>query len=134
MAKPHLNISVTRHKIGAGMAHAWYALKYSRQGLHAAWQHEEAFRQEVLLCVLCLPLALWLGNNAVEWALLLGSLFLVLIVELINSALEAVVDRHGEEIHPLSARAKDMGSAAVFLTLCLCGMIWLLLLGEKFFA
>ena len=104
------------------------AFEFTCLGLKATYKHEEAFRQEVLVLLVALPLALWLGNSAVEIALLIGSVVLLLIVELINSAIEAVVDRFGGEIHELSGRAKDMGSAAVFLTMLNAIMIWLLLL------
>jgi diacylglycerol kinase (ATP) len=120
-------------KIRAGMLHAWHALGYSLQGLKAAWQHEEAFRQEVKLLVVLVPLGLYLGDTGIERALLLGSLLLVVLVEILNSALEATVDRHGDEIHSLSGRAKDMGSAAVFIALCNVVMIWSLILWDKYF-
>ena len=101
------------------------ALSFSRAGLAAAWRHEAAFRQEVVaLCVL-LPGAIWLGRTALEWLLLLGSCVLVLVVELLNSAIEAVVDRIGHDLNELSARAKDMGSAAVLLSLLLAAATWL---------
>ncbi len=104
------------------------ALSYSRAGLLACWRNEEAFRQEVLLCLLLAPAALWLGGNGVERALLLGSLFLVLIVELANSGLETVVDRIGPEPHELSGRAKDIGSAMVLLALVNVVLVWGLVL------
>ena len=104
------------------------ALKYSRQGLKAAWCSEAAFREEVIALGLSIPLALWLGETGLERALLISSVLLVLIVELLNSAIEAVVDRVGEEQHELAGRAKDMGSAAVLLTLCLTVLIWLSIL------
>ena len=86
------------------------------QGLRAAWQVESSFRLEVYLFVILAPLAFWLGGNGVERAILLGSMLLVLVVEVLNSAVEAVVDRWGLEHHELAGRAKDMGSAAVFLS------------------
>ena len=95
------------------------------KGLTAAYRHEAAFRQEVWLACVLIPLAVWLGDNWTETILLIGSLLLLLIVELLNSAIEAVVDRVGEEIHELSGRAKDMGSAAVFLTMVLVCLTWL---------
>lgn len=101
------------------------ALKYSRQGLSAAWRGEAAFREEVIALLLSIPLALWLGDTPLEQVLLIGSVLLVLIVELLNSAVEAVVDRVGEERHELAGRAKDMGSAAVLLSICLSALIWL---------
>jgi diacylglycerol kinase (ATP) len=115
-----------------GVARILYAAGYSWKGLRAAFRKEAAFRQELALAVLLAPVALWVGNTAVERALLLGSLLLVLIVELLNSALEAVVDRFGDEWHKLSGRAKDMGSAAVFIALANVAVIWGLLLYDHF--
>ncbi|MDH3326741.1 MAG: diacylglycerol kinase [Gammaproteobacteria bacterium] len=100
------------------------AAKYSSQGLKAAYRYEEAFRQEVWLGALLLPLAFYFADNGVELALLIGSLILVLIVELLNSAVEAVVDRIGSEQHELSGRAKDIGSAAVSFALLNVAIIW----------
>ncbi|MFH1215583.1 MAG: diacylglycerol kinase [Pseudomonadota bacterium] len=104
------------------------AMNSTSLGLKAAFKHEEAFRQEVFLCIILLPLGLFLGQTGVERALLVGSLLLVLIVELLNSAVEAVVDRIGMEYHVLSGRAKDLGSAAVFVVLLLAVVVWLLVL------
>lgn len=101
---------------------------FSVAGFKATWQHEEAFRQEVALFVVTTPLALWLGNDAVEKVLLIGSVILVLLVELLNSAVEAVVDRVGFEHHELSGRAKDIGSAAVMLSLVWAAATWALIL------
>lgn len=111
-----------------GLARLMAAFESSMSGLRAAYGAEEAFRQELLLCAVCAPLALWLGANGIERALLLGSIIFVLIVELLNSAVESVVDRIGLERHPLSGRAKDMGSAAVFLSLVNAAVVWLLVL------
>lgn len=108
------------------------ALGYSRDGFAAAWRHEAAFREEVLLALVLVPLGLWLGESGVERALLVGSVLLVLIVELLNSAVEAVVDRVSSERHDLSKRAKDIGSAAVLLTLLTTGAVWLLVSWPKF--
>ena len=102
----------------------WLALACSLKGLRAAWEHEFAFRQELLLVVVGGPLGWWLGRDGVERALLVGSLLLVLMVELLNSAVEAAVDRVGEEDHPLSARAKDLGSAAVLASLVIAAVVW----------
>lgn len=101
---------------------------FSVAGFKATWQHEEAFRQEVALLIVSTPLALWLGQSAIEKVLLIGSVVLVLLVELLNSAVEAVVDRVGLEHHELSGRAKDTGSAAVMLSLLWAGVTWLLIL------
>ena len=94
---------------------AWRAFIWSMQGLRATWAVESSFRLEVYLLVVLAPLAFWLGETGVERAILIGSMLLVLVVEVLNSALEAVVDRWGPELHELAGRAKDMGSAAVFL-------------------
>lgn len=104
------------------------ATVYSWQGLCAAYRHEEAFRQEVWLCLVMIPVGLYLGDSGVEKALLVGSLLLLPLVEILNSALEAVVDRIGDEPHELSGRAKDMGSAAVAIAIALAAAVWLLVL------
>lgn len=110
-----------------GMTRVWKATIYSVQGLKAAWQHESAFRQELLIGLLLLPISFWLANSWVEVAVLMGVCFLVLIVELLNSAIEAVVDRVGHEHHDLAGQAKDMGSAAVMLSLILAVGTWILI-------
>jgi diacylglycerol kinase (ATP) len=115
-----------------GLTHILQAARYSMQGLKAAITHEEAFRLELMAMVVLLPLAIWLGQGAVERALLVGSLLLVLLVELTNSALEAVVDRVGVEHHELSGRAKDIGSAAVFIALLNVIAVWGSILYERF--
>ncbi len=97
---------------------------YSAQGFAHAWRYEAAFRQELVLTVLLMPVAIWLGQNTVERVLLIACCLLVLIVELLNSAIEAVVDRFGGEHNELSGRAKDLGSAAVSLSLLLVPLIW----------
>ncbi len=111
-----------------GIARIIDAGGYSMQGFAAAFKHEAAFREELLLCIVLLPLAIWLGDSGLESALMIASLFIVLIVEILNSAIEAVVDRLGSEIHELSGRAKDMGSAAVFLALSNVVVVWGLIL------
>ncbi len=113
-----------------GLRRVWNAFHYSRAGLQAAYRHEDAFRQEVLAALLLIPLAIWLGEGGVERALMIGCVLLVLIVELINSAIEATVDRISLEIHPLAKRAKDIGSAAVLIALLNAALVWgLVLLG-----
>ena len=107
------------------------ATRYSQKGLRAAWQHEEAFRQECMLAALMLPLAFWLGNTALERSVLTIPVLLVVIVELINSAIEAAIDRIGPDRHPLSGQAKDIGSAAVFISLLLCATVWGMLIIER---
>ena len=108
------------------------AFKWSMKGLKAAWDYESSFRLEVYLFVLLAPLGFWLGQNGVEKALLVSSLILVLIVEVINSAVEAVVDRFGGEHHELSGRAKDLGSASVFLADIVVLLCWVCILGPRF--
>ena len=104
------------------------ASRFSWQGIRAAWQHEAAFRQEVLLAAALIPAGFWFGDGAVEKALLVGSVLLLLLVELLNSALEAVVDRFGGEHHELSGRAKDQGSAAVAVAILILAVVWCLIL------
>ena len=97
---------------------------YSLLGLKAAFRHEAAFRQEILLAFILIPLAFWLNVDSTQRIILIAVVFLVLIVELLNSAIEAIVDRIGPEHHELSGRAKDLGSAAVFAALLLAGYAW----------
>jgi diacylglycerol kinase (ATP) len=108
------------------------AFGYSLAGLRAAYKKESAFRQELVVAAVLIPLGAWLGRSGVERVLLVGTVLLVLIVELLNSAVEAVVDRVGREHHKLSARAKDMGSAAVLIAFLLLLATWALILGERF--
>jgi Diacylglycerol kinase len=125
MSSPHQALTelVDPHKARTGFTRMWHAAGFSLAGLRAGWS-EAAFRLEACLAVALLPLAFWLGHGWVEVALLAGSVLLVLIVELLNTAIEAAIDRIGLERHPLSGRAKDMGSAAVLLALLLAGGIW----------
>jgi diacylglycerol kinase (ATP) len=116
------------HESKTGIARIWNAFLYSVEGISAAFRHETAFRQEVLLAVILMPTALLLPANGTGKALMLASVLLVLIVELINSAIEAVVDRISPEHHPLAKRAKDFGSAAVFLSLINVPLIWALVM------
>jgi diacylglycerol kinase (ATP) len=111
-----------------GLSRVLRAFRYSWYGFAGAWREEEAFRQEVMFAFVAIPLGLWFGDNGVERALLVGPVLLILIVELLNSAIEAVVDRFGEERHQLSGLAKDLGSAAVFTSFVLLGLNWLLVL------
>lgn len=104
------------------------ALGYSWKGLCAAYRDESAFRQELILAAVLIPFGAWLGNNGVERALLIGSVLLVLIVELLNSAIEAVVDRGGKRRDPLAGQAKDQGSAAVLMAVLLLATVWTLIL------
>ena len=100
------------------------ALGYSRDGLLAAWKNEAAFREEILLAAIAIPLAIYLGKTGGERALLIGSIIVILIVEILNSAVEAVVDKASPEKHELAKRAKDMGSAAVLLSLINAAAVW----------
>jgi diacylglycerol kinase (ATP) len=117
----------------AGLRRLWNAFFYSCNGLVAAWRHEAAFRQEVLLAIVALPLGIWLGADGIERALLVGSVLLILIVELLNSAVETVVNRISVENHELSGRAKDIGSAAVLLALANALAVWGFLLAPRLF-
>lgn len=112
------------HKGRTGLDRIIHAAGYSWAGLKAAYTGESAFRQETWLCILAAPLAFWLANTWEQVALLLGSLFVVIIVELLNSAIEAVVDRVSFERHDLSKRAKDIASAAVLMALLLAAGVW----------
>ena len=118
------------HKGKTGLRRVWNAFFYSLEGFRAAWKHEDAFRQETLLALVLIPLALYLGDDGIGRALMIASLFLVLIVELINSAIEATVDRISLENHRLAKRAKDIGSASVLIALLNVLVVWgLVLLG-----
>ncbi|MEL7538706.1 MAG: diacylglycerol kinase [Pseudomonadota bacterium] len=110
------------------------AARYSTQGLIDAWRFESAFRQELTLTLIMTPIALWLGRTPLERTLLIVCCVAVLVVELLNSAVEAAIDRHGDELHELSGRAKDLGSAAVMLSLCVVGVVWGVVIYERFFA
>ena len=110
------------------------ATRYSAQGFAHAWRHESAFRQELTLALIMAPIALWLGRSPLEKALLIGVCLLVLVTELLNSAVEAAIDRFGGEHHELSGRAKDLGSAAVFVSLVIVGLTWGTVIYERFFA
>jgi diacylglycerol kinase (ATP) len=118
-----------RHK-PTGITRLLRAFGYSFQGFRHAWREEAAFRQELALSMLVIPLGLYLGRSGVERALLVSPMLLILVVEILNSAVEAVVDRSGTERHPLAGMAKDMGSAAVMLSFALLGTVWLLILSD----
>ncbi|ATZ10237.1 diacylglycerol kinase [Erwinia amylovora] len=111
-----------------GLTRIFKAAGYSWKGLRAAWRHEAAFRQEAAAAILAVVIAGLLDVDAITRVLLIGSVILVIVVEILNSAIEAVVDRIGNEIHPLAGRAKDMGSAAVLITLLLAVFVWIMLL------
>jgi len=120
------------HKGRTGIERIVRATGYSIEGLATAYRGESAFRQETWLAVLMLPLSFWLGRSWIEVALLAGSVMLVLIVELLNSGIESAIDRVSFEMHDLSKRAKDLASAAVFLSLLLCAGVWLAALWQRF--
>ncbi len=111
-----------------GISRIVKATGYSWQGLRAAYRNEEAFRQETWLCIVMVPLGFYLGDGGVEKALLVASVLLLPVVEILNSAIEAVVDRFGGDYHELSGRAKDMRSAAVALAIMLMAVVWILVL------
>jgi len=116
------------HKGKTGLKRVWNALHYSLAGLRAAFRHEDAFRQEVMLAAILIPLALFLPASGVGHAVMIASVLLVMIVELLNSAIEATVDRVSIENHPLAKRAKDIGSAAVLFALLNVVVVWSLVL------
>jgi diacylglycerol kinase (ATP) len=121
-------IEPSRHKSKSGLRRVWNALFYSMAGFKAAYRHEHAFRQECLLALILLPAALVMPASGAGKALMVASVLLVLIVELLNSALEAAVDRISLEDHQLAKRAKDIGSAAVFMSLLNVAAVWTLVL------
>ena len=116
------------HKGKTGLRRVWNALFYSIEGIAAAFRHEDAFRQEALLALVLIPTALFLPASGVGKALMIGSILLVLVVELLNSAVEAAVDRISLENHRLAKRAKDIGSAAVLFSLLNVVIVWVLVL------
>lgn len=122
------------HKGRTGLDRIRHAAGYSLDGLVSAYRGESAFRQETWLAVVLVPLAFWLGQTWIETALLAGSVVLVMVVELLNSAVEATVDRISFDLHELAKRAKDFGSAAVFLSLALTGALWAAALWHRFMA
>lgn len=124
---------VNPQKLRTGLNRLWHAAGYSLAGLRAGWG-EAAFRLEACLAFVMVPLAFWVGRTWVEIALLAGSVLLLMIVELLNTAVESAIDRIGPEWHDLSKRSKDMGSAAVFLATLLAGGIWAAGLWHLFFA
>lgn len=119
---------VMQSENNVGLRRLINALRWTVRGFRSTFKHEEAFRQEVYLCLVMAPLGLWLGDNGIERVLLVGPLLIVLIVELLNSAIESVVDRISTDRHKLSGRAKDQGSAAVFVSLALVALSWMLVL------
>jgi diacylglycerol kinase (ATP) len=118
-----------RHK-PTGFTRLLRAFGYSFQGFRHTWQEEAAFRQEVALSLLVIPAGLYLGRSGIERAMLVSPMLMILVIEILNSAVEAVVDRSGTDRHPLAGMAKDMGSAAVMLSFALLGTVWLLILSD----
>jgi diacylglycerol kinase (ATP) len=116
------------YKGKTGLRRLWNAFRYSLDGFRAAFKHEDAFRQEVLLAVIMIPLALWVHASHIGKALMIGSVLLVIVIELVNSAIEATVDRISLDSHKLAKRAKDIGSAAVLVSLVNVLVIWALVL------
>lgn len=129
-ASPH-DPEVNPQKSRTGLSRVWHAAGYSFDGLRAGWG-EPAFRQEAIAALLLVPLSFWLGRSWVETALLAGSVIFVMVVELLNTGIETAIDRIGPEWHDLSKRAKDMGSAAVLLSLLLCIGVWASALFQRF--
>jgi diacylglycerol kinase (ATP) len=129
--QPEALSPANQQKFRTGLDRVWHAAGYSLAGLRAGWG-ETAFRQETLAAIVLIPLAFWLGRTWVEAALLAGSVLIVMIVELLNTGIETAIDRIGPEWHDLSKRAKDMGSAAVLLSLVLCSGIWVAALYQRF--
>jgi len=128
-----LDEPVNPQKHRRGLSRVWHATGYSIAGLRAGW-HETAFRQEAIASIVLIPAAFWLGRSWVETVLLAGTVILIMIVELLNTGIETAIDRIGPEWHDLSKRAKDMGSAAVLLSLLLCAGTWGLALFQRFSA
>jgi diacylglycerol kinase (ATP) len=130
---PEVLSPANQQKFRTGFDRVWHATGYSLAGLRAGWG-ETAFRQEALAAIVLIPSAFWLGRSWVEVALLAGSVLILMTVELLNTGIETAIDRIGPEWHDLSKRAKDMGSAAVLLSLLLCGGVWLAALYQRFAA
>lgn len=114
-----------------GISRLINAFHYTLSGIKAAWLNEEAFRQEIIMGVLIVPLGIWLGVSYTQKAILIGTYSIIPLVELLNSAIESIVDRIGEERHELSGRAKDMGSAAVFMSICIALIVWIIIASER---
>ena len=117
--------STLKKPAARGLKRIINAGRYSVQGLHAAWQNEEAFRQELLLCLILIPSAFWLGQTPLHTVMLIAPCILVLISELANSAIETIVDHHSTEQHPLAGQAKDIGSAMVFVAITFTVLVWI---------
>ncbi len=125
--------NVNPQKTRTGLNRVWHAFGYSLAGLRAGW-HEKAFQQEAVAAVVLVPLSFWLGQTWIETSLLIGTVVFVMVVELLNTGLESAIDRVGPEWHDLSKRAKDMGSAAVLMSLLLCVGVWAAAVYVRFFS
>jgi len=123
-----------KDKDNRGIRRIINAFRYSFAGYKAAWTNEEAFRQECIVAIFVIPLGLWLGTTWTQRALLIGIYFIIPLIELLNASIEAIVDRMGPERHHLSGRAKDLGSAAVLLSICMAIIVWVLIAYERFFS
>ncbi|MGH8580006.1 MAG: diacylglycerol kinase [Gammaproteobacteria bacterium] len=130
---PTSRLTPASHKRTTGLTRLWKALGYSINGLRSSYRYEEAFRQEVLLGAFLIPLAFLMPVSSLGKLLLVGSVLLVWITELLNSAVEAVVDRVSMEYHELAKHAKDAGSAAVLVSLLFCLIVWVWILSDRFF-
>lgn len=125
--------NINPQKTRTGLNRVWHAFGYSLAGLRAGW-YEKAFQQEAVAAVVLVPLSFWLGQTWIETSLLIGTVVFVMVVELLNTGLESAIDRVGPEWHDLSKRAKDMGSAAVLLSLLLCVGVWAAAVYVRFFS
>lgn len=125
--------NVNPQKNRTGLNRVWYAFGYSLAGLRAGW-HEKAFQQEAVAAAVLIPMSFWLGQTWMETSVLIGCVVFVMVVELLNTGLESAIDRVGPEWHDLSKRAKDMGSAAVLLSLLLCVGVWAAAVYARFFS
>jgi diacylglycerol kinase (ATP) len=131
MSSSPMHSEANPQKSRSGLSRIWHAAGYSLAGLRAGW-NETAFRQEAIAAIVLIPLAMWLANSWIEFSLLAGSIVLVMVVELLNTGIETAIDRIGPEWHSLSKRAKDMGSAAVLLSLVMAIAIWVMALAQHF--
>jgi diacylglycerol kinase (ATP) len=123
-----------KDKDNRGIRRIINAFRYSFAGYKAAWTNEEAFRQECIVAIFVIPIGLWLGRTMTQRALLIGVYLIIPLIELLNASIEAIVDRMGPERHLLSGRAKDLGSAAVLLSICMAIIVWVLIAYERFFS
>jgi diacylglycerol kinase (ATP) len=123
-----------KDKDNIGIRRIINAFRYSFAGYKAAWMNEAAFRQECIVAIFVIPAGLWLGTTGTQRALLIGAYIIIPLIELLNASIEAIVDRMGPEQHLLSGRAKDLGSAAVLLSIFMAVIVWVLIAYERFFS